>query len=167
MAARKFGPGQALGIMIVATTAFCFPVIAKEQDHYAGTILYPNPTTSQFGYRAYWAKTPTDAEIRSHLSTSVTVEGRTNWACHVYANGHIHDCRMQVAWPSNPNYERAAREVLNDFVLSEASSRAAQTNNAQVVFDIYFWGDGLKPPPAKECPPPFCTPVPPPPVPRS
>jgi len=156
---------QAIAFIVSIASVTASPTYASEFDHHVGTILFPAPNASQFGYAATWAKTPTDAEIRDMLPASVTIEGRTHWACHVHTSGQLYDCVMELAWPDDRRYETAGRKLLNRFVLSQVSSQAAQTNNAKVVFDIYFYGDGLSKPPVDQCPAPFCSAVPPPPPP--
>ena len=150
------------GVAFLGLVAMAPQAHAVDWDRRFAGILFPNPTGGPFGYGVAWAQAPSDEAVRAALPASVTVEGRTEWSCDVRADGKLEDCQLQASWPRDARYEQAGRKLIDQFVLSEASVKAAQTNGAHVMFSLRFRGAGLTQPDMKGCPEPFCTPAQPP-----
>lgn len=158
-----------IGTGVLCLIAAAASATERDSSFDANTYLFPPVGSGERSRAATWREVPSWRDVRRALPSSVTIQGRTRWRCHVRRTGRLNDCTMRDAWPRDDRYERAGRKLLRRFILSSADAAEAQRMNAVVSFEMDFVGRGLKQPDAGTCPMPFCHAVslpPPPPLPK-
>ena len=115
---------------------------------------------------AVWRTVPTPAQIAAVFPNGATKSGYMLWQCHVLVDGRLNGCALETQWPpKDDRYEAAAKSLLPLFRTDAKTARLAHDQDKQLLFSLPIYRPGSQSFTAKECPPPFCVPVLPPPKP--